>query len=886
MVSAVCQAGERTVIEWRFDKAGDFLGWQRNEAVADAAVRGGLLHGRASGADPILIGPVFEISAAAEQCFEICLKGTAPANAELYWTETLQGQYGGFSGEKHRLLHTLGDNQFHVYRIWPFWHAAKKIIRLRIDPPDAGEFDIRWIRIVQRDGGPASSVRSFSHDQIAARWRDSGDVEGQSLGPILLSPRLAIPAAENAFVCVRMATDRTASGRLLAVSSSKNGWEGVSFSLRPDGQLHSYNLPASTLANWHGEILYLGLQVPSGSATRIESIEVARQPRGPAEFEVSYLGPTEGINRAGRPVGITCTLRNLGGDLAQDVTATLAVPEGVTVLDGAEKSIDRLSLHLPKTVQWKIQGQAPGKVGLTVKVAAAQVPAVSSTTTVELTKAPNVVRTGYVPEPRPVQSKYEIGAFYFPGFATLEQWRPIRDFPCRKPILGWYDEANPECADWQIKWAVEHGVNFFMVDWYWCRGNRSLEHWLHNAYGKARYRKYLKWAVMWANHNPPNTHSLEDWRKVTQYWIDHYFKMPEYYRIDNRPAVWIWAPSNVRGDVGGSSQAAKLYAMSQEMAKAAGFEGIYFVAMSAHENPQATQQLIAEGYRGATTYHGFQLAWQRAGSDRFPYAALLDTCPEVWREAEKSAVGLRYLPIVDTGWDSRPWHGDKALAAHGRTPELFGKLCRLARQRADATGQRIIALGPWNEWGEGSYIEPYAEYGFGDLDQLREAFCEPGNWPENIVPSDVGLGPYDLPQVAPKTSWEFNTDGTMDGWTANSHISDPEVKEGTLRGRSTGHDPILQVGGLVIEADVNRRLALRMRSDRPERVQLFWVTRLESMSEDASASINVAGDGQFHDYEIDLGKNPHWTGIVHTLRLDPATGPGATFAIDYVRLRR
>ena len=31
-------------------------------------------------------------------------------------------------------------------------------------------------------------------------------------------------------------------------------------------------------------------------------------------------------------------------------------------------------------------------------------------------------------------------------------------FPERKPVLGWYDEASPEVADWQIKWAVEHGI--------------------------------------------------------------------------------------------------------------------------------------------------------------------------------------------------------------------------------------------------------------------------------------------------------------------------------------------------------------------------------------------------------------------------------------------
>ena len=86
---------------------------------------------------------------------------------------------------------------------------------------------------------------------------------------------------------------------------------------------------------------------------------------------------------------------------------------------------------------------------------------------------------------------------------------------------------------------------------------------------------------MWANHNPPDSHCVEDWRKVTQYWIDHCFGMEEYYCIEGRPAVFIWAPGNVRRDVGGTEKAAELYAMSQKMARDAGFPGIYFAAMGA-----------------------------------------------------------------------------------------------------------------------------------------------------------------------------------------------------------------------------------------------------------------------------------------------------------------
>lgn len=878
-------ADEKLLIEWKFAEPDNFLGWTIGGLVEAGAVRDGALHGRASGSDPILFSPQFEVPAGPDQCIDICVKCTSPALAELYWTETLQGQYGGFSPEKYRQLHVSGDGQYRVYRIWPFWQTAGKIIRLRFDPPNAGEFDIQSIRIVELPAR-SSDARSWQGPALAEQWLDAGDADGTASAPIRLSPELQISASANRFVCVRMATRSQGSGRLYAVSDQKYGWEAVSFPLRADGKLHSYNVPAASLGNWKGNIVRLGLQVPvlADTQTQIESIDVAAEPSGPPELELTYFGPTDGIQRAGRPTRVSCTLQNRGGQLAENVQLTLRANSDVQITSGATQSIDQLSLYLPKTVDWVITSSKLGKLDLNLDVTGPGADVLHGRTTLNLTQVPKVAASDYVPEPQPVRSDYEIGAFYFPGFPTANAWAPIRNYPNRKPILGWYDESNPECADWQIKWSVEHGINFYLVDWYWCQGNRQLDHWLRNAYGKARYKKYLKWAVMWANHNAPNTHSAEDWRKVTQYWIDNYFQTPEYYQIEGKPAVFIWAPSNIRGDVGGTEQAAKLYAMSQEMAKAAGLKGIYFAAMSAHESPEQAKLLLQEGYEGATTYHGFQLAWQRAQSDRFPYADLLDTCPEVWSEAEKTAAGLLYMPIVDTGWDARPWHGEKSIVAYDRTPEEFGKLCQLARDYADRSKKKIIILGPLNEWGEGSYIEPYAEYGFQDLDQVRAAFCQPGAWPPNVIPADVNRGPYDLPALAAKTDWGFEDPDALVGWMPNSDIVDLAVRDGALQGHTIGRDPIIQVPGLEVEAHRLHRLKFRYKANRDQRIQIFWATTMNAMDGDASLGLQAVGDGQYHDYEVDLATNPRWQGVISILRIDPATEPDVQFAFDSIHL--
>lgn len=134
---------------------------------------------------------------------------------------------------------------------------------------------------------------------------------------------------------------------------------------------------------------------------------------------------------------------------------------------------------------------------------------------------------------------------------------------------------------------------------------------------------------MWANHNAAGTHTPEDWRAVTRYWIDHYFCTEEYYQIDGRPVVMIWAPSNIRRDVGGSDKASRLYALSQTMARAAGLKGIYFIAMGAHETDVQVRELTREGYDAFTSYHGFIKAQRRAGNQPIRFEDVVATSPDL-----------------------------------------------------------------------------------------------------------------------------------------------------------------------------------------------------------------------------------------------------------------
>ena len=136
-----------------------------------------------------------------------------------------------------------------------------------------------------------------------------------------------------------------------------------------------------------------------------------------------------------------------------------------------------------------------------------------------------------------------------------------------------------------------------------------------------------------------------------------------------------------------------------------------------------------------------------------------------------------------------------------------------------------------------------------------------------------------------QSDWQFNIDGDFEGWTPNGYLK-AEVKEGLLLGEATGPDPVIQGPGVQIEADRIQRLTIRMRSESDDHAQLFWSTATSSISEGNSLRFKVIGDGQFHDYVLDLPNSPQWRGLVTSLRFDPSSKSRTKFAVDCIRFEQ
>ena len=869
------------VQEWDFNHEPAVKEWHANAHLADVSVKEGVLHAYAVDWDPFFTCSTVSLAATPEQCVLIQIKTDTSGSCQLFWTGDLTGEHSGFSQEKVTDFKITAAPDYQDIYLFPFWHAEGNIRQLRLDLYEGGNFAIKRIALLKRD-----RVQKFS---TPGSWEikspsDNSDWLSLNHGTLLSGPPMAISTEDAGWVSLTLKSEKDTTLAMEWAATSMRGSHRENIHVQRSETPRHYYVEMQGDRNWTGKLVGLTLHIPEPTKVSIERIALTVEPNGPPDIIVHYFGFENGVSRMGRPESILMILKNQGGGEVTIKTAPLEVPAGLELLSPPElEGPSQLRHGDNMAIRWRVKAERADTFTVALQLTD---PVLRCETA--LTFLPAVEYTvQYVPKPKPIKTGVEICAYYFPGWNSSVKYDCLRyAAPVRKPILGYYDESNPECVDWQIKWAVENGIHCFLVDWYWVAGKQSLCHWFE-AYGKARYRDYLKVAIMWANHNPAGTHSRTDWRNVTQEWIDTYFSLPGYYKINGKPAVFLWDSTLIRSDLGGSESVAEAFEESQEMACNAGYDGIEFIILQNHVSQHDIAQYQQEGYGGNTSYHEFGRALDRAPhNSQARYADIVATAPDAWEQRRQLSTSLPYYPLIDTGWNSHPWHGVNAMAFHKRTAADFKLLLTAAKDYGNTHTQNIFILGPLNEWGEGSYIEPNLEFGFDMYEAIRNVFGkgDPKTWPANLTPRDMGLGPYDFPKMPKTVIWRFEQN--TEGWTAIMNITNLAVTEGIMHFQSTSHDPALMVSTQQIRASEYTLLKIRMKvmTTGSENVhgRIFWSYNDRNTSEATSCPFPVQADGIFHNYTLQLNEHPRWRGRINRLRFDPCDINGAQVFIDHI----
>jgi hypothetical protein len=355
----------------------------------------------------------------------------------------------------------------------------------------------------------------------------------------------------------------------------------------------------------------------------------------------------------------------------------------------------------------------------------------------------------YLPQFHPIP---ENDQWWGPGFTEWTNVRKARPLfeghkqPRAPGELGYYDLRDAGVRERQAQIAKEHGLAGFCYWHYWFgNGKRLLELPFDEVLnsGSPDFPFCLCWANQtWTGvwHGAPGrtliaqTYPGEDDGRAHFEFLLRAFKDPRYILRDGRPLFLVYHPR-------GLPDAGSLLGLWRRLAKQAGFPDLFLVAMCNSFDHPSLQHFDAVTHFGPGDYLddrpelGFvkrtlRRALAKRIGDRLSETTMrslqapwrIDYADIVSHAFTNLPGGERYLPCVLTGWDNTPRSKRFGIVVENYTPELLLRYLEKAIQRvADyPESRRIVFVKAWNEWAEGNYLEPDAEYGSAFLDVVKQ----------------------------------------------------------------------------------------------------------------------------------------------------------------------
>lgn len=374
---------------------------------------------------------------------------------------------------------------------------------------------------------------------------------------------------------------------------------------------------------------------------------------------------------------------------------------------------------------------------------------------------------------------YNISAFYFPNFHKGDkfnekwhgegwtEWELMKHATPRFqghhmphiPLWGYEDESQIPVMEKKIKTAVEYGITNLLFDWYWYEEGPFLNKALDQAFLKSKNMRDIHFSVMWANHDWDNIHPIarayhgnpnkglvwnisEDcFFKAIEYVIKHYFVQPNYYKLDGGLFFSIYEVGKFIENFGGVDKCVEIIKEVRRMVKAAGLGELHMnaivwgakILLSESDCTVGGEILKNIGFDSVTSY-----VWIHehavGGFPAVDYSTYRKMCEKDFEILTEKFKGISYYPNVTCGWDSSPrtcqtdMYEDIGYPFGGvlvnNTPQEFEKALINVKKMLDGSNlkTKMFTINAWNEWTEGSYLEPDTEYGYGRLEAIRNVF--------------------------------------------------------------------------------------------------------------------------------------------------------------------
>ncbi len=299
--------------------------------------------------------------------------------------------------------------------------------------------------------------------------------------------------------------------------------------------------------------------------------------------------------------------------------------------------------------------------------------------------------------------------------------------------LGWYDLTSTAALRRQAALATRYGVEGFVV-YHYNFGERRV---LHRPLETVRANPDIPfhWCLCWANENwTRHWDGGEREILLEQKYDDATLQSviadalaqaadPRYLRVDGRPMFLVYRPLLIPEPIAFAAQCRAAFA-------AAGHPGVHLVYVESMEAVARAIRPADIGFDAAVEFPPHGLAT--------PAADTADILKSGWSgyryDYEETVVNFvtrptvpypRY-PAVFPSWDNTPRQPLKGTSFERASPEAFHLFVeeKIEELRNFHMGDgRLLFVNAWNEWAEGTHLEPDAGHGHRWLEALAGAIA-------------------------------------------------------------------------------------------------------------------------------------------------------------------
>jgi hypothetical protein len=316
------------------------------------------------------------------------------------------------------------------------------------------------------------------------------------------------------------------------------------------------------------------------------------------------------------------------------------------------------------------------------------------------------------PEQRPAERF--LGAYYYPWY---DKARWTREPVTNTPKLGWYSSDDRKVAADHIRWAKQADLDFFLISWLSPDGRegKNLQESVLPELEESGFRFALLYETPLALGLPAGkpidlAGKLPDGTKAGDRLVEHfdhlaekYLQHKQYLRFDGKAVVTIYL---VRDLVNAGPY---LKGVRERLGKRG--VDLYLIADVVYwEAPDKLDwAFLKEHFQAVTAYNMYY---------RPKFLEAVQGQFKAMNRAAR-AQGMRLIPNVMPGYDDTPLRGTERVTLNRRRGQFYRDYWRVASEFVGAD-QPFLLVTSFNEWHEGTELEPSTEYGDMYLRLTRE----------------------------------------------------------------------------------------------------------------------------------------------------------------------